>query len=320
MKILIISKKNMLCWADNITDAFIRKNHKVENFFINELGLVNNIKRNFLKVISKDLMYASIHEIIEKKIKFFKPDLIIVISPFMFNNKIINVLNNFPNILKFAWVGDKFGEEHKDIANNFDKLFCTDTSFIEISNKLLFPPSIYLPLAVNERVFFNKNINRQNNLLFIASYTKERMSFLNNITSIDTKLIGPKWSNKTLSEKINYKDKILSINDVSNEYNNSKFILNIKHEHNVLNGLNMRTFEAIASGACLIQDYVKDVELNFEISKDIVVYKNLEELNELILKLQKDKKLFNCIINNGEKLVSSNHTYMNRVDKIMENV
>lgn len=320
MKILIISKKNMLCWADNLSDALLTKKHKVENLFINELGFFDDLRRNILKMISKELMFKIIQEIIEKKIITFNPDIIIVISPFMFNNKIFKVLNNFPKILKFAWVGDKFGEEHKNNADCFDKLFYTDTSFIEISNKLSFPCSSYLPLAVNKKIFFNKNTNRENHLLFIASYTKERMSFLNKINSVNIKLIGPKWQKGNISKEINYKNKILSINDVSKEYNNSKFILNIKHEHNVLNGLNMRTFEAISSGACLLQDYVKDIDLNFEINKDIVVYNNLEELNELVLKLQKDKIFLNNIIENGEKLVSSRHTYMNRVDKLMEDL
>ena len=134
------------------------------------------------------------------------------------------------------------------------------------------------------------------------------------------KLIGPKWGKENISKNINYKNQILSINDVAKEYNSSQFILNIKHEHNILNGLNMRTFEAISSGSCLIQDYVKDIDLNFEINKDIVVYNNLEELNELVLKLQKDKAFLNKITTNGEKLVSSKHTYLNRVDKIMEDL
>ena len=43
----------------------------------------------------------------------------------------------------------------------------------------------------------------------------------------------------------------------------------------------MRSFEAIASGGCLLQDYVKDIEINFEINKNILVYNNIEELNLL---------------------------------------
>lgn len=320
MNILIISKKNMLYWAENLTDSLISQNFNVENLFVNKIGKISNFKRNLLKVISKELMYKYISEMIEKKISTFNPDLIIVISPFMFNSKIFDCFDNFPNILKYAWIGDKFKSEHIISANKFDKLFCTDTSFLDDSKKMLFPESIYLPLAVNEKNFFNRNQKRKSKLLFIGSYTKQRLEFLNKINAINLKLIGPKWNKVDFSNNITYLNKTISINDVVNEYNSSKFILNIKHEHNVLNGLNMRTFESIASGACLLQDYVKDVELNFEINKNIIVYNNLDELNELIIKLQKDKIFFKNIVINGEKHILSKHTYKNRTEIILKDL
>ncbi len=80
----------------------------------------------------------------------------------------------------------------------------------------------------------------------------------------------------------------------------------------------MRSFEAIASGGCLLQDYVKDIEINFEINKNILVYNNIEELNELILKMKKDKLIMNNLIKNGKELVLEKHTYKNRVNKILE--
>ena len=80
----------------------------------------------------------------------------------------------------------------------------------------------------------------------------------------------------------------------------------------------MRTFEAISSGACLLQDYVKDVELNFDINENILVYNNIEELNELIYKMEKDKKDMSKLIERGKQLVLDKHTYVNRVNTIFE--
>lgn len=172
-------------------------------------------------------------------------------------------------------------------------------------------------MAANENRFFDKNQKREERLLFIASYTKQRMEFLKQINSINLKLIGAKWQ-KDYLKNIEYLDKNININQVVDEYNLSQFILNIKHEHNVVNGLNMRSFEAIASGGCLLQDYVKDIEINFEINKNILVYNNIEELNELILKMKKDKLIMNNLIKNGKELVLEKHTYKNRVNKILE--
>ncbi len=318
MKTLIIGKKNLLLWSENLSEAF--SENKIENkiLFLNELGFVKNLKRNMLKLLSKDLMYENISKVIDVEIKTFKPDLIIVISPFMFNEKIFDSFDSFPNILKCAWIGDMFSDLHKNIARKFDHLFYTDSFFLEQGKTFAFPSGSYLPLAVNQNKFFDKKQKRKEQLLFIASYTKQREEFIKQINSIDLKLIGSKWKKNSFQNNIEYISRNISINKVIEEYNLSEFILNIKHEHNVVNGLNMRTFEAIASGGCLLQDYVKDIEINFEIDKDILVYNNIEELNELILKMKKDKLEMNKIIESGKKLVLEKHTYKNRVNEILE--
>lgn len=318
MKTLIIGKKNMLLWLENLSEAFLQTNVENKILFLNELGFIEDLKRNIFRLVSKDLMYVNISKIIDSEIKKFQPDLIIVISPFMFNEKVFECFDNFSNIVKCAWIGDRFTTSHKNIADKFDHLFYTDSFFLEEGKTFDFPNGSYLPLAVNENRFFDKNQKREERLLFIASYTKQRMEFLKQINSIDLKLIGAKWQKEYLKKNTEYIDKNININQVVDEYNLSQFILNIKHEHNVVNGLNMRTFEAIASGGCLLQDYVKDIEINFEINKDILVYNNIEELNELILKMRKDKLIMNNLIKNGKELVLEKHTYKNRVNKILE--
>ncbi|QKF78373.1 hypothetical protein CP964_11390 [Arcobacter defluvii] len=308
----------MLQWAENLAKAYSQNNIENKILFLNELGFLENLKRNIFKVISKDLMYENISKIIDIEIKKFKPELVIVISPFMFNEKIFECFDNFSNIVKCGWIGDRFSSLHKNIANKFDHLFYTDSFFLDEGKIFGFPSGSYLPLAVNENIFFDKNKRREEFLLFIASYTKERLEFLRQINSIKLKLIGAKWQKNLLKNNIKYIDKNIDIKQVAEEYNSSQFILNIKHEHNVVNGLNMRTFEAIAAGGCLLQDYVKDIEINFEIGKNILVYHNIEELNELILRMKKDKFMMNNIINNGKEHILREHTYKNRVNKILE--
>lgn len=310
----------MLSWIENLSDALSENSFKNKVLFLNELGFIENLKRNILKTISKNIMNESIGNIIDKQITIFKPNLIIVISPFMFNERIFDCFDNFPNIIKCAWIGDRFSSSHRNIAMKFDKLFYTDSYFLEDGEKFNFPTGKYLPLAVNQNRFFDRKQKRKDQLLFIASYTKQRMKFLNQINSINLRLIGSKWQNNNFINNIECVNKNITLNQVVDEYNLSQFILNIKHEHNVVNGLNMRTFEAIASGGCLFQDYVKDVEINFEINKNILVYNNIEELNELISKMKKDKLLMNNLIANGKKLVLEKHTYKNRLNDIIEQI
>ena len=318
MKVLVVGKQNSLFWVENTIDAFHISGVTVEGFYLNKLDIVDTINKNVLKLFSKNFVNKKLSQILERKIISFNPDLILVISPFMYKSEVFDCLDRFDNIIKFAWIGDVFGQEQLKLASKFDKLFVTDYAFINKSQVFKFPSSKYLPLAVNQKRFYDMKLYRSRNLLFIASYTKQRETFLNQINSIEVKVVGAKWNKNNLARNIYCFNKNITIDDVALAYNKSKFILNIKHEHNVIDGLNMRTFEAISAGGCLLQDYVKDVELNFEIDKDIVIYKNLEELNELISKLDKDKRFYDTIIKNGQKIVSQKHTYNHRIKTILE--
>jgi spore maturation protein CgeB len=130
------------------------------------------------------------------------------------------------------------------------------------------------------------------------------------------KVIGKDW-NGWVTDNVTRLDKNITLSEVADAYNRSAYILNIKHEHNVVNGLNMRSFEAPACGACLLQDYVKDVELNFDTQEEIVVYRSLEEMNEKLALLRGDKPTFDKICRNGYKRVMSEHTYRHRVNKML---
>ena len=90
MKILTIGKKNHLFWIDNINLALHTKHYIVDTLYLNELNLLDYVHKNLLKFVSHDLMYTKVQHIIEKKIMSFQPDLIIVVSPFMFHYKIFD--------------------------------------------------------------------------------------------------------------------------------------------------------------------------------------------------------------------------------------
>ncbi len=319
MKILLIGKENILRWLINTEDA-LESFQDIEPHTIktNQLGFKYDLFRNILKIFFKKKSFAITNKHIESKIFTFKPDIIFVISPFLLGNEVINSIEKY-NCYKIAWIGDRFGEHHKKIADLFDKLYFTDTGFINIAKKYNFPPSKYLPLAFNDNIFTNssKNIKKEERLIFVGAYTKKRAQILNNIRYKNIEVYGPSWKNK-LNKEIKVYNYKIDIYQLANLYKNSKYVLNIKHEHNIINGLNMRTFEAIASKSCLLQDYVKDVENNFEINKDIIIYRDINELNDIIKTLENNNKLYNKIVENGYIKNLKNNTYKNRISTILK--
>jgi len=319
MKVFIIGKQNMLHWVEHISEAF-ESTEGVEVFIfkVNNLGVSSDLIKNIKKLFSKENAYKFIRDTIVKEIRSFQPDLILTISPFLLDEMILEALEEVSaGIIKAAWIGDRIAQAHMKSASYFDILFATDTGFIEEAKRLGFPPMFYLPLAVNERIFYERNLQRAHELLFIGAPTRQRIEIINQIEAIPVRVIGKDWK-KVISKNVIGVDRNIGIDAVSEAYNRSEFVLNIKHEHNVINGLNMRSFEAPGCGACLVQDNVRDLELNFDLNEEVLVYSSIDELNEKLAVLHTDKVRFDIIRNNGKRRVMAEHTYRHRVNSILK--
>lgn len=323
MKITVIGKTNHLFWLENVVDAFERSGYQTQKISTNKLGIQNDIRRSFTKIINKQIAYQHSMNIIQKKILNFVPDLIIVISPLLLPESLAEMIQSLSsNIYKIAWIGDKYdGLKNKNkLENIYHKIYYTDSGVLEYANmQKINKNNFYLPLAVNEIRFRNKNFPRTNQLLFIASPTDDRARMISHINNTRIKLIGKNWNQYIEPNSfISLSNRNIPIESVVDEYNRSKYVLNIKDNRNVINGLNMRTFEVISSGSCLIQDYVKDIELNFSPGKDIITYKNPHEIADIIHILDKNPKYREELMKNSLMTVLSKHTYMHRVKTIID--
>ncbi len=83
-------------------------------------------------------------------------------------------------------------------------------------------------------------------------------------------------------------------------------------------GVNQRVFDVPACGAFLLTDYQKAIEELFDIGKEVVVYKNIEELPELIKYYLKNDTERKKIAERAYRRVISEHTYVLRLKKIIE--
>ena len=52
MRVLLIGKKNMLYWVENLADALSEKELDTKIFFLNELGFIEDLKRNIFKIFN----------------------------------------------------------------------------------------------------------------------------------------------------------------------------------------------------------------------------------------------------------------------------
>ncbi len=99
-------------------------------------------------------------------------------------------------------------------------------------------------------------------------------------------------------------------------YAQSKIVVNAC----VNNDVNMRVFEAMASGALLITDEAEGLEDLFEDGIHCVIYRKDEDLPGLIEKYLADDGAREAIARTGQECVLQHHTYDLRMEQIVEDV
>jgi len=83
-------------------------------------------------------------------------------------------------------------------------------------------------------------------------------------------------------------------------------------------GVNQRVFDVPACGGFLLTDYQKALEELFDVGKEVVVYKDTEELPELIKYYLENDTERKKIAERAYRRVISEHTYVIRIKKIIE--
>ncbi|KIH75769.1 hypothetical protein GFER_14300 [Geoalkalibacter ferrihydriticus DSM 17813] len=256
-----------------------------------------------------------------KKLKEFSPDIVFLIAPMFLKREYFEIIDNFKerNKLKVVgWVGDSFKKEKENIdkISLIDLLYYTDTGYFDIYSA---DNVEYLPLATDPKIFIDKGFLYKNkyNCSFVASRTPGRAGFLKDLKCC-VDVFGPGWNNNDIQGIThNVKKCKLDICQVSNVYARSRMVLNLKNENNVINGLNQRSFDPCAAGSLLLHDYVADIDLNYEVGNEILVFRSKEEFSELYQKCMIDAEFRKKISENGRKRVTSCHTFTNRVEKIL---
>ena len=294
----------------------------VESFFINKLDLKYSIIKLLSKVTSnkKDivkLQEAQLNDIL----KLFKPDLVVFVGVFFIPFELIALCKD-KNYCTIGWAGDAFGEHQSIYKNYLDFLYVSDSALVDIANHMGFNNVQLLQFGYNPNLHKDYMNKRSNYINFIGSYTKQRDEIFSQLINYNLHIEGINWDKLTSkSTKWIVKNNKLDQKKVVDIYNSTIATLNVAQKDNVINMVNMRTFEATACGSCMINDYVKDIELCFEPNKEIVVYHNNEELIELSNKVLNDKVFRDTIIKNAKNRIEKDgYSYKHRAEVMLDNL
>jgi len=116
-------------------------------------------------------------------------------------------------------------------------------------------------------------------------------------------------------DKYNIKKDIFVIgDDMVRAINSYKIHLNC----NIADDINYRTFETCGCKTLLVTNWTPGIENLFEIDKEIVVYRNLTELDEKIKYYLLNDNERMIIAEAGYNRAKKDHTYLKRAEKLVE--
>jgi len=194
-------------------------------------------------------------------------------------------------------------------------------------------------LAANTKKYFYQYSDKyESDISFVGSLLPDKREFVSKhlfplMKKYNVKVYGSDWTPQ--DQILGYVQKVgqyfninplknvrkvkLPLNDERKVYSSSKISLNIHENHQRLNGkdFNERTFKIIASGGFEICDDVKVLRRYFN-EKELVMAANTNDWFDKIDYYIKYPTKRNAIIKSGLKKILTEHTYMNRVNQIID--
>jgi spore maturation protein CgeB len=319
--IMIVGKSNHLGWVEHVVNAVSNlDNIKSSVFLINKTSGFDSLNKMYFKITSqKSKLNDMILNKFEQHLKRTKPDLILFVSGFFIPLSLYQMAKIY-NINTVAWVGDKFGNNIKEYSKYIDKLYVADSAFINIAKDLAFSNVSLLQFGYNKSLHINQKKNRNSTINFVGSYTNDRNNIFMELKEKPLHIEGIGWKKlDDISNNWIVKNKKINQNKLVDIYNQSLATLNIGQNENIINMVNMRTFEAIACGSCIFTDNMSDLEYCFEPNKEVLVYNSIDELKELCDKVIRDRSFILKISENGyNRLLKDNNTYEHRIKTIID--
>jgi spore maturation protein CgeB len=311
MKIFVLGKiGSVVHWAEDAVAGFRAAGHDVR------FGVTRNPRLN--KAIER-LLFATClgaprAKRITRMIRLFSPDLILAVGPYGMPSAILEEVAGLPGRPPLlGWVGDLFSAADGRAAACFDAVAYTDTGMLTLHHDLQLPArAIYLPHATNPRL--DRGVThprtRRSRMVFVANPTEQRRAVVGQIRAPIT-LYGPGWRDPGANHEIHARR--VGIRELATIYRSYLAVLNIRHEHNVLAGLNQRHFDPYPAATPVVTDDQPDLARCFEPGREILVYRNADELQDLYARLQREPGNAEALGNRGRQRVLAEHTYVQRL-------
>ena len=270
-----------------------------------------------------------------------RPDLLFVIKGDHLFPDTLNTIKNELQIPIIAYVWDNpfyshsgpYPDEYRKYnfekgIHLYDYIFVFDPYYVEVIKKRGRMNTSYLPLATDPKKYKIIPITKEEerdfayDICFVGVPDPNRVEILDSLSKYKLGVFGDGWIKYFLRRgKLPppyYKGKAIG-EKVIKIYRSSKIALNI-HYPEAKEGLNTRTFDILACGACELVDYKKSVSTHFKLGAEIISYRNLEELHQLVAYYLQNIQELKEISEKGRKRILRDHTWHHRVERIIDTI
>jgi spore maturation protein CgeB len=315
VKVFVIGKiRSITHWTEDCIAGFQAAGHEVR------LGVSRDPRLNVRleRILMSRWTGAVPVQRLCRNIRAFRPELILVIDPFGTPLPLLEPLAAMrarPPLV--GWVGDQFPDTARTAADLFDAIAYTDTGLLALHRTLGFArPAFHVPHAANPRL--DRGIaalgDRRQRMVFVASRTPHRSTLIAGIQA-PIALYGSGWGAMANGPHEVYARRI-GIDELASVYRDYLAVLNIRHEFNVVHGLNQRHFDPYLAGTPVVTDDQPDLSASFDLGSEVLVYRNADELNDIHARLLRDPDTALKVGEHGRRRVMAQHLYGHRLDEL----
>jgi len=312
--------KNALAEIGHNADLFTYSDERISSRF----PFLEKIERAFVK------------KILIRKISDFRPQLILVIKGDRIPLEIIReVKEKFKIPVANYWLDDPgLIEISRKISPAYDFFFTNDPETVQIHKESGCPhvgfisfgclPDLHKKIQLSQEEYEKYS----SDLCFAGTVTEGRVKVLEALSDFNLKVWSPRF---VYSLKENFRiektklppssplyskftDRSIWNEELVKVYNASKIVLNI---HSLQTIPIMRDFEVTGCGAFLLTDYARSLETMFKLGEEIICYKNIEELKDMVKFYLSHSSEREEIARKGNLKAYRNHTYARRMEELI---
>ncbi|MGI9170641.1 MAG: glycosyltransferase family protein [Caulobacteraceae bacterium] len=316
MKILLLGKRASITrWLEACASAWRADGHEVRVEAWRDPRIHPAVER----VLLNERLGAPLAAAIVRRTRRFAPELIVAIGAYHFPATVLEPLAALPGRPPMiGWVGDRFGAEAAGAAGLFDAMAYTDSALLALHRRLGWRSgALYLPHAVDPGAAGAGLVSalRDQRMVFIANPTVGRRRIVAALAS-PISIHGPGWKpvpgvDHQIDRRRVRPGALLPL------YRAHLAALNVRNEHNVLAGLNQRNFDPYLVETPVLSDAQGDLERCFDPGREVLVWRDVDELEALYGGLRADPGRAAAVGAQGRRRVLADHTYARRLQAIV---